>query len=66
MLIGYCRLDCEIAYVQGLNFIAACLVYHARTSYEALRVLDLLLRRCNFRVAYLGDFEASRRAGKQL
>jgi hypothetical protein len=33
VLVGYARLDWEVGYVQGMNFIAAALVYHSRSSY---------------------------------
>lgn len=32
VLVGYARLDWEVGYVQGMNFIAAALVYHSRSS----------------------------------
>jgi hypothetical protein len=33
VLVEYCRMDGEVGYVQGMNFIAACIVYHARNTY---------------------------------
>lgn len=31
VLLGYARIDPEVGYVQGMNFIAAGLVYHAKS-----------------------------------
>jgi len=33
VLLGYARIDPEVGYVQGMNFIAAGLVYHARSGF---------------------------------
>lgn len=59
VLICYAKLDREVGYVQGMNFIAAALVYHARNAFETLKVMDHLMRCCGFRKILLKDLAMS-------
>jgi len=65
VLIGYARLDCEVGYVQGMNFIAAALVYHSRSSFEALKVMEQLMRKYGFRKILLKDLAMSHLVSKR-
>jgi len=64
--VGYCKLDSEIGYVQGMNFIAASLVFHSRNSYEALIVMDHVMRKAQFRRIYLQNFTYGRATAIKL
>ena len=33
VLVGYAKLDAEVGYVQGMNFVAAAIIYHTRTAF---------------------------------
>ena len=66
VLLGYAKLDKEVSYVQGMNFLAAALVYHGRTSYDALLVMHYLMRSCGLRQLYLGDLSFGRQVAQRL
>lgn len=55
VLVDYCKIDWEIGYVQGMNIVASIIVFHATNSFEALKVLELLMRQMNLRQIYASD-----------
>jgi hypothetical protein len=60
VLVGYAHLDLEVGYVQGMNFVASAIVYHAHSSYDALRVMNYLMNACGLRRLFLGDLSFGR------
>ena len=66
VLVAYAQLDSEVGYVQGMNFVAAVLVYHSRTSYEALNVFTYIMKLCGYRKLFLGDLSYSRKLAGRL
>lgn len=66
MLLGYCRLDWQVGYVQGMNIVASVVVYHSTGSYEALKVFQLLMRQMDLRSVYLGDLSFGAKVATRL
>lgn len=66
VLIGYAQLDSEVGYVQGMNFVAAALVYHSYNSFDALKVFYHLMKACGYRKLFLGDLSFGRMLAKNL
>jgi hypothetical protein len=59
VLVCYAKHDAEVGYVQGMNFIAAALVYHSPSSFEALKVMEYIMKPCGFRKILLKDLAMS-------
>jgi len=59
-----------VGYVQGMNLIAASIVYHSTTVHDSLRVMSLLMKNHSLRNIYINDlsygFEMSKRLVLQL
>ncbi len=55
LLIHSYYLDPHLGYVQGMNIIGASIVYHSKTVYEALQVMDLVMNVFDFKKVYLND-----------
>ena len=53
--MGYCKLDSEIGYVQGMNIVASVMVYHTCSAFEALKLFQLLMKQINLRQIYASD-----------
>ena len=66
VLLGYAELDHEVGYVQGMNFVAAALVYHSHNSYDALKVFNYLMKACGYRRLFLGDLSFGRFIASRL
>ena len=66
ILYLYCALNSGVGYVQGMNLIAALLVYHCPSSNEALQVLAFLMRGCGLRGLFLGQLEGAGVLARQL
>lgn len=66
VLIAYAQLDAEVGYVQGMNFVAAALVYHSRNSYDALKVFSYIMKDCGYRKLFLGDLSFGRKVAGRL
>ena len=60
MLVGYAELDPEVGYVQGMNFVAATLVYHAMNPEKALKMMAYIMKKCGYRKLFLGDLSLGR------
>ena len=64
--MSYARFDREVGYVQGMNFIAATLVYHASSAQEALRVFVEMMVGGELRRLFLADLSMSRTIAYKL
>jgi hypothetical protein len=66
VLIGHCKIDWETGYVQGMNVVASVIVYHSTGSYEALKVMELLMGQMNLRQVYASDLSFGSRVALAL
>ena len=65
MLLDYALADPEIGYVQGMNFIAAAIVYHARCPSNSLSIFSFLMVQCDFRRLFTHNLSFSRLLSEQ-
>lgn len=61
VLIGYAEVDFEVGYVQGMNFVASALVYHSCDSYNALKIMNHLMKNTGMRRLFMGDLSFGRK-----
>ena len=66
VLIGYAQIDEEVGYVQGMNFIAAALVYHCQNIEDSLRILTHMMKVCGYRKLFLGELGLGRIIASKL
>jgi hypothetical protein len=61
VLTGYAVVDHEVSYVQGMNFVASALVYHACDSYNSLKIMNHLMKNAGMRRLFMGDLSFGRK-----
>lgn len=66
LLVYYSKLDEEVGYVQGMNMIAACIVYHSTNFSDSLILMHSLMKSHNLRSIYLKDLSLSYEMSKKL
>lgn len=54
-LVKYCCIDPEVGYIQGMNYLAAPLVYYAKSSDEAFKILFYIMNELGLRKIYIND-----------
>jgi hypothetical protein len=59
-------LDCEVGYVQGMNMIAASIIYHSSNIQDSLTILDLIMRGHEQRKFYLNNLAFGQTLAKKL
>jgi len=53
-------LDPKLGYVQGMNIITASIIYHSKTTEEALQLVDLIMNVLDYKKIYLNDMKKCR------
>ena len=67
MLIHFYYLDPQLGYVQGMNIIAAAIVYHSKSVLEALQVIDFVMNVLGYKRIYVNDMKRCKElAGKTV
>ena len=60
VLEEYAHIDEEVGYVQGMNFVAATLIYHTGNVEDSLRILNHIMKVSGYRKLFLGELELGR------